>query len=579
MANSATSLQIIVPIIIAIAHVYVSHANSKPNIVFIMGESIASSAYFFGKTAPMPIPNIQWLMKNGVSFPNTYSASPCCNPSRSTTITGRHAHKHGHYQLNPNTNLYVNGTWNNHEGLDPRENNTFFNFTSKYANYNYKYFGKVDWTAGEHSLSCRVTAWCNKVNFPYTLNKTKYDRGYGWYDEHGATFHDKIDCNEPGPNCTQHSKDWEAVQQTADWILSQAENSQPFLAYWGSWIVHPPYGTTKYWLNQVNEPMIIAPEWVEIDELHPEDFQSSMKKKFLGDCCSDRYKKEIRAHYYANIAEYDAMIGVILDALRAAGVLNNTWIIATSDHGDMKMEHQQFYKMVFYDSSTKVPSIIYGGDNFNVQRNVIRNDVISSMLDYFPTMMDMAGVQWNETTENVELDGYSLMPYVMNGNKVHNELEIYDDFEKIQDRPNYVMSQFHGDEIHLSWFMLRQNEYKYVVYGSGHEVAPRLFNVVADPDEMNDLAVNISYKSLIESMDGILRTIIDYPAVAENVEKYNKESFVLWKDSFHDEKIFNDTISTEIRWRVSWEYDSEGSFNAINEWLKTPNDTFFWALS
>lgn len=222
-------------------------ASKRPNIIFIMGESVASTAYFFGKEAPMPLPNLQWLMKNGVSFPQTYAAAPVCNPSRATTITGRHAHKHGHYQLSPNTGLWVNGTWNNHEGLDPLQNNTFFNFTKKYGDYQYKYFGKVDWTAGQHSLSCRVTSWCNKVNFPFTLNESEYNNGYGWYDEDGATYSDK-DCDEPGPNCTQHASDWNAAQATANWILDVTKNNpdQPFLAYWGSYIVHPPYGIFVY---------------------------------------------------------------------------------------------------------------------------------------------------------------------------------------------------------------------------------------------------------------------------------------------------------------------------------------------
>jgi len=35
--------------------------------------------------------------------------------------------------------------------------------------------------------------------------------------------------------------------------------------------------------------------------------------------------------------------------------------------------------------------------------------------------------------------------------------------------------------------MLRNYDYKYVVYGSGKEVAPRLFNIREDPEEMNDL--------------------------------------------------------------------------------------------
>eukprot|EP01083_Nonionella_stella_P207531 753818_1 len=348
-----------------------AQSAQPPNIVFIMGESVASSAYFFGKEAPMPLPNLQYLMRNGVSFPQTYAAAPVCNPSRATTITGRHAHKHGHYQLSPNTGLWVNGTWNNHEGLDPRQNNTFFNFTSKYADYEYKYFGKVDWTAGQHSLSCRVTSWCNKVNFPYTVNASGYNHGWGWYDEGGATYNDK-NCNEPGPSCTQHASDWTNVQNAAQWIKSTVKNNpnKPFLAYWGSFIVHPPYGTTKYWLSTVDQSKVDAPEWIPINDLHPEDYQSSMKKKMFNHSITNDFKKAIRAHYYANVAEYDSMIGDLIQAVNQSGVLDNTWFIATSDHGDMKMEHQQFYKMVFWDSSSRVPSIITGGKNFNMNRNV-----------------------------------------------------------------------------------------------------------------------------------------------------------------------------------------------------------------
>lgn len=222
----------------------------RPNIVFLMGESVASSGYFFGKEAPMPIPNLRWLMKNGVSFPEMYAAAPVCNPSRATTITGRHAHKHGHYQLRPNTGLWVNGTWNNHEGLSPAENNTFFNFTTKYANYQYGTFGKIDWTAGEHSTDCMVTAWANKVNFPYTLNETEYNDGWGWYDESGPIYQD-INCTESGPSCSKKDNDWKSANKTANWIRKVVKSNpdQPFLAYWGSTIVHPPYGMSTHFLT------------------------------------------------------------------------------------------------------------------------------------------------------------------------------------------------------------------------------------------------------------------------------------------------------------------------------------------
>merc|ERR1712087_160607 len=165
---------------------------------------------------------------------------------------------------------------------------------------------------------------------------------------------------------------------------------------------------------------------------------------------------------------------------------------------------------------------------------------------------------------------------------VGEETKVYDEFGKVGavlgDRPNYAMSQFHGDEIHLSWFLLREDEWKYVVYGSGKEVPPRLFNLVADPLEMDDLAGNASYAQRMKEMDATLRTIVDYPAVAENVESYNKESFVLWRDSFDNEAEYNESVTTDIRWSESWAYDSDGCFEAIDAWLKTPNDTFFWAF-
>ena len=45
--------------------------------------------------------------------------------------------------------------------------------------------------------------------------------------------------------------------------------------------------------------------------------------------------------------------------IRNSSASDNTVFIVTSDHGDMQMEHQQFYKMVPYDASASVPMVIY----------------------------------------------------------------------------------------------------------------------------------------------------------------------------------------------------------------------------
>ena len=57
------------------------------------------------------------------------------------------------------------------------------------------------------------------------------------------------------------------------------------------------------------------------------------------------------------IAEFDAMVGKYMDTVKAAGVWNQTVLIITSDHGDMDMEKQQFYKMVPYEA--RMPLLLH----------------------------------------------------------------------------------------------------------------------------------------------------------------------------------------------------------------------------
>lgn len=62
----------------------------------------------------------------------------------------------------------------------------------------------------------------------------------------------------------------------------------------------------------------------------------------------------------AMIAEFDGMVGEYVRAIDDAGLTDRSIFIVTSDHGDMDMEQQQFYKMVPYEASTRVPLVIAG---------------------------------------------------------------------------------------------------------------------------------------------------------------------------------------------------------------------------
>ena len=57
-------------------------------------------------------------------------------------------------------------------------------------------------------------------------------------------------------------------------------------------------------------------------------------------------------------AEIDDAIGGIIEALEAKGILENTWIIYSSDHGEMAGDHRLSHKGVFYDMAVRVPLVV-----------------------------------------------------------------------------------------------------------------------------------------------------------------------------------------------------------------------------
>lgn len=75
--------------------------------------------------------------------------------------------------------------------------------------------------------------------------------------------------------------------------------------------------------------------------------------------------------------------GEIISALRDTGLLGKTIVIFTADHGELAMEHRQFYKMSMYEGSSHVPLLVMGPGLREQQQ--IPNVV--SLVDIYPTML------------------------------------------------------------------------------------------------------------------------------------------------------------------------------------------------
>jgi arylsulfatase K len=172
------------------------------------------------------------------------------------------------------------------------------------------------------------------------------------------------------------------------------------------------------------------------------------------------------------------------------------------------MEHRQYYKMNMYESSARVPLVIAGP---GVRKGAVVDSIVS-LIDIFPTLMDMGGIP-----QPPGLDGESLMPLLTGG--------------KARSR-NWAHAMYTGFSCNTTMYMLRQGEWKYVAYpGYG----PQLFNVRGDPDEVKNLARTRT--DVVKRMDVQLMKILDYHEVHRRVIAYDKTSFRAWREGVKQKPI------------------------------------------
>uniref|UniRef100_A0A8U8CJC9 Arylsulfatase K n=1 Tax=Geospiza parvula TaxID=87175 RepID=A0A8U8CJC9_GEOPR len=540
----------------------------RSNVVLVACDSLDGRLTFLPGNHTVDLPSINFMKRHGTVFLNAYTNSPICCPSRAAMWSGLFTH--------------ITESWNNFKGLNP-DYVTWMDLMEKHG-YHTQKFGKLDFTSGHHSVRSTGPAGSPVQAFHRITAFFAYPFALVWgtsWAANGYLFHglqgNRVEAwtrdvnfllrqeGRPMVKLTGHrkqfrvmEKDWQNVDKAVNWIKEEAVNfTQPFILYLGLNLPHPypsPYAgenfgsstflTSPYWLEKVNYEAVKIPKWSSLSEMHPVDYYTSYTKNCTGEFTKEEVRN-IRAFYYAMCAETDAMLGEIISALRDTGLLGKTIVIFTADHGELAMEHRQFYKMSMYEGSSHVPLLVMGPGLREQQQ--IPNVV--SLVDIYPTMLDIARIPVPQN-----LSGYSLIPLLRE--KAESE-------ESPRGaRPSWVLSEFHGCNVNSSVYMLRTGKWKYITYSDGSSVLPQLFDLTADPDELTNLA--IKFPVTVHSLDKILRSIVNYPKVSSSVHEYNKQQFISWKQSLGQNYS---SVIANLRWHQDWLKDPKKYENAIDKWL------------
>ncbi len=212
---------------------------------------------------------------------------------------------------------------------------------------------------------------------------------------------------------------------------------------------------------------------------------------------------------------------------------------------------------------------------------------------------DIAGISAVGT-----LSGHSLLPLLSKTSA----------FSKKQ-RPDWVLSEYHGCNVNASTYMLRSGRWKYLAYADGLSVPPQLFgefqasetkrqslnpqvlsrrkkknnhkalapfdflyslcfaDVTLDKGELHNVV--LKFPDVRAHLDKLLRSVVDYPNVSTTVHLYNKNAFGAWRQSLG--RNYSQVIAN-LRWHVDWQKDALAKERAIDKWLYGSTWYFFMVM-
>jgi len=453
---------------------------ARPNVLFIAVDDLRVELGCYGSTH-VKSPHIDRLATLGTLFERAYCQQTVCNPSRASLLTG----------LRPDTlrvwDLPTHFRQNRPDAVTLPQ---FF----KQAGYHSQGVGKIFHNWRQDDWKGDAASW----TVPAVLH----------YNSHGRD--DAKVAGEPPPNLVSGAGGTECrdvpdnayfdgrVADTAVATLRDlSKRDQPFFLAVGFWKPHTPFNAPKKYWDLYNREEVPVPQHVTPPTDVPEVALTSARYK--GGADSERLREMHHGHLAA-ISYLDAQIGRVLNELNELDLRKNTIIVFWSDHGLHLGEHGLTRKTTAFELDARVPFILATPNHTPGQRT----DALVELLDIYPTLTDLCGLNAPSA-----LEGISLVPLLNNPDL---------DFKPVAltqtPRPNYLR----GKLPRVMGYSIRAERYRYTEwrnFRTGAVEARELYDHEKDPLETGNLAGQASHADTIaelaRQLDGVLTPLAGPP--------------------------------------------------------------------
>ncbi|MEM7041486.1 MAG: sulfatase-like hydrolase/transferase [Pseudomonadota bacterium] len=435
------------------------------NLLVIMSDEHQARAMGCAGHPFVQTPNLDALAARGVRFTDAYTPCPICVPARAAFATGKYVHQ---IRLWDNAMPY---------GGEPKG----WGHALQAAGVPVESIGKLHYRHDEDPAGFDVEHIAMQVAGGVGMVWASIRKEDERLTMPGRMLGDRI-----GPGSSKYTDYDEAVvQRTIRWFGERKASSdeRPWCLFVGFVAPHFPLVVPQEFYD------LYPTEGLPPVKAHPSTgYQRHPwveKQNAMADTEAKFRDPEERlaaiAAYYGLCSWLDHNIGRVLDGLKAAGFGDDTTIVYTSDHGDNVGARGLWGKSNLYQESVAVPMIMAGP---GVSGGICETPV--SLLDLSTTIPAHFGLDF--ACEGRPLTEIQAEPV---------------------DRERPIFSEYHAAGAVSGAFMLKKGRFKLNHYVG---FPPELFDLDADPEELNDLAGDPAYADVVSAMDAALQAKVDVEA-------------------------------------------------------------------
>ena len=471
-------------------------AQKPKNILFLMTDQQRLDYCGFSGSGKLATPNIDRIAE-GVGFVNCQTVNPICTPARTALLTGKYTHQIGMLAMSGDLSLqhptYPRalqraGYWTAGVGKfhflqgwhwsAPRgRGHDLVAIREEMKGYG---FDHVWETAGKQLALKNYCDYCKHLDSKGLLEAFRdHVESRGPNVDHPTGDRERKDFGDPWPFAEEDYVDVLTGEKIRE-AIDLAPRDRPFFLFGSFCGPHKPFDPPERHLERV--------EYEEIDDFIPGEKPIAPAEK-------ERLYRKRRA-YKGMILCIDEQIGRICDKLEDEGLLDDTVILFTTDHGEMLGDHFRVQKAMPWKESATVPTAIRHGDFLAGGARANASPV--EITDLTATILDIAGVDPAEAL-GVRWPAYgdivpcrSLMPIVRG------------EADRVR--------EFTFSECNNQWQMIQTDRWKYIRwlnYSDPDAPVESFFDLRADPDEVDNRIADAALAEAVGWCRRRLRFVLD----------------------------------------------------------------------